>query len=1092
MASKVSRTLPLLLATAGPLLVLFLAYQILSVPPKLTGDALEFEQELAESDPRILVVGSSVARRDVDMEILAERLGVRPNRMLMLTLPNATGAHFYSVLKNRVYEKGYSPRGVIIVSALGTFLTTEVVGDSNMDRLVNQLGEDEPVIAEKVFGMADGGDFRYRRIRARAGELRTDFTSFVRDATVGFLFQPKGRGFLKPGQDLAVSSSDAVFANENMDFELFGDKMGMPADSDEDDYDREVDPWDSFMVDIVELTQEHGSKVVFVRTPFPPSNKDKDLVEPEIERETVSMLSEIGGGYLDFRSLQLDDSYFEDMVHMNPEGAGIMTNALSDALLEMQVFDADVMPTVDMPLVPTAIYRQGPLPSMPNVSQAKREGCVFTLRKNRLGAISDTVLEHSGSETYSPAIFSSKDEALVHRNDFGSDCTGSVWSTEEGTIQYSPVAKNDRITLSLSEDVPQIGPDGEELYWIYPGTSLKFDFDQGWNGPEEAFEIYVIGNAFGEGDPLEVRVDGTSYPLTNQGERHWVSAHPPAPKQAWTLEIASPQTSKWMMVQNVAIGMKPKTQIILGRGEDMYGASVRVLGGRAEHTGIHPEFRSPPPMVDAPRAKKGPAPGLGVFELPRLKDLADSDSPTVASPNMCSPFRVTEDDVPLKSPYSACDDVASSLNGRFCHSGDAIYFSASDTSNPMNNERMYRLQLDESRLCPKLRKGSQTPLRDIWWLYPGDQLSVSLPPERLGSFFDGANRLEMIGEVMAGKRKRDFGIRLLVDGEPVLEESVSSADLKAGKEWLLDPPLPPRTEDVVIEISNPHDDNYLLMSMIALSETYDRGRLEYSLDVSRQGDGAASESEETLSPDRVVQRPQVGLPAGLFPPSKVQRMGRSASIGQPSKPRADPNKSYISRADLTAASSISNTALAEKGLGWWSPLQLSVAGRPLTAQPYFEKLTEDCGDCFVHMGKGIRWTTKDGSSELPTASLADVIPAPTVDGADVYWLYPRTRAKFDFDGWDHDRLIVTATVLGFGSPTQAPQLVVAGESVPVSKGKGRKTTTLDVKNVPTGPWSIEISTPDSAAWYMLLGLTVSQGESIQPVFLPEQPTPSGL
>ena len=72
------------------------------------------------------------------------------------------------------------------------------------------------------------------------------------------------------------------------------------------------------------------------------------------------------------------------------------------------------------------------------------------------------------------------------------------------------------------------------------------------------------------------------------------------------------------------------------------------------------------------------------------------------------------------------------------------------------------------------------------------------------------------------------------------------------------------------------------------------------------------------------------------------------------------------------------------------------------------------------------------------------------------------------------------------------QLVVGGESVPIARGKGRKTGVLEVETIPSGPWSIEISTPDSAGWYVLLGLTVNRGDSIQPVFLPSRPTPEGI
>jgi pectate lyase len=65
-------------------------------------------------------------------------------------------------------------------------------------------------------------------------------------------------------------------------------------------------------------------------------------------------------------------------------------------------------------------------------------------------------------------------------------------------------------------------------------------------------------------------------------------------------------------------------------------------------------------------------------------------SPTV------SKLRLFENGVELKPPHSVHQDIRNSGKGRFSHWGTALYFSASDNTNPAKNGRKYTYTLDGS------------------------------------------------------------------------------------------------------------------------------------------------------------------------------------------------------------------------------------------------------------------------------------------------------------------------------------------------------------------------------------------------------------
>jgi len=1075
------------LAIVLPLAIVTYTLDLLRQPVELHEDAVEFEEKLEASKPKLLILGSSVARRDVDTSRLAEQLGIKERSMLMLTLPNATGAHFYAVLKNRVYGNGHRPKAVVVVSALGTLLTTEVLGDSNMDRLVHHLSPDEPVIARKVFER-NGDSFESLQMRAKAGDLRDGFTGFIRDVTAGYLF-PGGKNKLRRmvhGERLANDSFDSVFANENMDFSLYGKNAGQVGVVVEEEYSREVDPWDSFMVDLTEIGADHRSKIFFVRTPFPPSNPDKDRVDSATDMATRQVLQEIGAGYMDFRSLDLDDSYFEDMVHMNPEGARIMTDALADELLHQQLFDMDVKPEVDIPDLPDTIRRVGNPPKAPQLGkpELRGDGCRRVIQTGAFDAISDDELARRGVLGASPVVVRQGELVFEHVAERSEECAPQAWFAE-GAIQIATPDKGP-VKVSLAKRAPILGPNGQPAYWVYPGTSLELSFPSAFKEPEEAFEVYAQAAGFG-GDGGVPTLEVEDQAVEMDSFRGWVHGviHPPAPKKAWSLRLSSPEDGPWLLVRNITVGMRPKTTHVIGDAESLYGASIRVLGGRVEHTGITPEYVAPPPkpirgLVDV---KKGPK-GLGSISLPRFQRMADVDDPEADRPNDCSPLVVFEDDVALSGAHSPCEEVALRKGGRYCHAGPKIYLSGSDDSSPSKNGRSYRVGLDESRICTRLRFGDQTPFRDIWWMYPGDELEVRLPPESLDRFRIGLNRLEVGGFHYVGDDADKIDVRVKVDGEVVLREEITAADLDEGWDHVFEPPLE-RSDDVVIGFRNIGEETYFLLNMIAVSESYETGRREYVPSASEGVSNEQSSEVEEEEPLPGMERFEV-WPHPTFPPTEVVRHGTAPQVSELKKIKGAGDGLWQGQA--FSLWPVSNSVMQTHGLGWWSPLRVFENGEALVPAGSRQALRGECPGCFLHLGQSVVYSPSSGTGDGEmTVDLSDEVPFLTMDGQEVYWVYPHTRLEFSFDGWPGGSLTVMATTVGFGQNPQTADLIVGDKVIAIAKGRDRKQGTASFEDWPNEPFVVQIDAPVDATWFLLAGLRVGTEDWSVPVFPPPIP-----
>lgn len=1073
MARSMTQWLARGLAVLLPIAILFSAYETLQRPTKPTGKAAAFDRRLAESEVQIVVLGSSLARTDVDPALLASEMGIDRRGVVMLTLPNATAAHWYAVMKNRVFANGHQPRVVLLVGALSTMVTPEVLKESNVERLVNQLSENEPVIGEKVFGTQSADHFRWLYMKEQAGQWRDHILNWTRDQALLYTFSKKGK--IGEARKLAERANEYAFADDRMAYELHSkNTTGLALDFVDELATTDIDIGsESLIPDLVALGDAHQSSVVFVRTPFPPSNNENDKVPPTLEREAIDVMGNVGAGYLDLRSLNLDDSFFQDMRHMNPEGSAIFTAALASSLRDMGVMAGRGAAVVREGLQPSSVTRAGAPPAVPPMGDMsdRTARCRIELDAPELTALSDEALSGAGLPAARPfQVFDKSGEALPPLPGNAKTCDAGL-SVRDGRVEVvtrGPV-KPSRLSFAWSEELPMtVGEDQEEVWWVYPGTTLRFDFDEGWAGAPEDFQYFLLGHAFGGRDDATVDVHGQAATLQRYGTRVWATGTPSTPDKgdSWTLEVNSPADGPFLLIQNLAVGAAPRTTHLIGRAETLTGGSIRVVGGKVEDTNLAPVFTlPPPPMRGNFKVRKAPR-GVGVVSVNAYALLADAPNSKASRPHGCSPIRVYEDGVMLDGFQSVCLEMATKKAGRSCHAAELLYFASSDGSNPVTNGREYTLSLAEDRICDKRNQEDSTPLRGMIWLYPGDEVTLTFPNDQLADYYDGANKLEL--ELESFGMSSDDGVitKLIVDDEVKLQETLLTPTFSAGViERFLEPALPPRQQGVQLLLRNSSSSGFTLVRMATLAEEYDYGFGAVPVDAKETVARELGEKDETT----------------LWPVARVERLGEIPEI----PPLKDVREARpgVWEGHAFQLWPVSNSVLRNAGRGAWSPVGVRQDGVALSPVGGVAALVPSCKGCFLHVGQSVVWTPMDGRSSVAEVVLNPAAALPDGAGGEVYWVYPGGGLAFfpeaaasSLSGWT---LFAEASVMTVGKnkdwPT--PRLAHGSEDVPftpTTESTWRAKMSLVEGATTAVPFEIEVS--EGGPYVLLTRMTLFSPE----------------
>lgn len=284
--------------------------------------------------PEVILLGDSLVEENVDTAALSNQLGVD---VYPIAYPGSSSAVWYLAMKNILAASSYHPPTVVILfrddiltapayRVNGKYsLAVEMLASSS-DTLVAQLAYINNMNPIERWAEAYFPIYGQRlKIRQRIDyQLRYTLTRNLLDCGKRCTDTAMDEELRTANMEMNVLS-EAVFTAESY---LYSSALL--------DFERQLPR--SFLPEIIRLARENGIRLIFVRseTLLFPNEASEPLGLDEYLADLERYFAANNVAYADLNANGgIPDEYFRDLVHMNPEGRIVYTEALGEALLPL-------------------------------------------------------------------------------------------------------------------------------------------------------------------------------------------------------------------------------------------------------------------------------------------------------------------------------------------------------------------------------------------------------------------------------------------------------------------------------------------------------------------------------------------------------------------------------------------------------------------------------------------------------------------------------------------------------------------------------------------------------------------------------------
>lgn len=450
-----------------------------------------------DREPDVIVVGNSQAMGAVDADQLSRELDAT---VANVSMPGATTALTWALLKHAVFDAGHHPRLIVIPMALGHLVDTSPPFGAWHDRLAALTAGPDPVLDAKVFGR-----------RMPALERALDAARAGREAAL----QAWAR---LPAYALGLDDAQIEEAAQGVLGGLGGMQMAAarPALSVTDLVfrpEQDVDLDHTLLPDLFALAEAHGTRIVVATVPQHTSGLRSS---PPLVRRVASWAREHKGALLHLETAPVPSSGWLDDGHVNEQGRAVFTHTLGAALLRSHAVLGPLVPPALPPPLPT-VTREGPPPPTVHHVERTADPCLVRLVVDVDPGITDEVLDPYGFGSPLRAVV---DELLPRdaSRRVPRGCTGSAW-VEPGAVRVSlPDAGVDPATIQLRWEG---SADAPEAWWVPAQGSLRLSWRDMELPADATLRVMLVAPT---GQPA-VTVDGQPVPLTRAGNV-WLGAAP--------------------------------------------------------------------------------------------------------------------------------------------------------------------------------------------------------------------------------------------------------------------------------------------------------------------------------------------------------------------------------------------------------------------------------------------------------------------------------------------------------------------------------------------------------------------------------------
>ena len=282
--------------------------------------AVAIDMMLAAAQPRVLVLGNSLANTNIDPDALARQLDLAPRDVAVVTVPNSIASHWYAILANRVFSAGHRPELVVVISSLHAMLLVEPYSEASRTSLIVQMEANEPVLDAYVRREPPWLErWRAQRLRWRQSALDT-----LRDESVALVMggdtqEAMDRLFAGVQPDPAEVMTGGALVDVRAEHHA---AWALPS------------PDRSLLGPLADLVAAHDAELVLVRSPTAPNlpKKLRDQVPANVEAEVARLVAARGQTFFDAIDVALPADAFANPRHMTLEGARQFTRILGPDL----------------------------------------------------------------------------------------------------------------------------------------------------------------------------------------------------------------------------------------------------------------------------------------------------------------------------------------------------------------------------------------------------------------------------------------------------------------------------------------------------------------------------------------------------------------------------------------------------------------------------------------------------------------------------------------------------------------------------------------------------------------------------------------
>jgi hypothetical protein len=224
--------------------------------------------------------------------------------------------------------------------------------------------------------------------------------------------------------------------------------------------------------------------------------------------------------------------------------------------------------------LPWRAEREGSLPELPPLPEVERteSPCGHKYKLEPLKPISDFVLNSHDLGKSSPVLLLEDGEPLrghAFPKQFEQKCAGA-FRHAGFVILFSPTGESPEslsdhsYSIGLSPDLPLLrGDDQRPVYWVYPGTTLTFELDAGWDDAWGELYVDLAGRALGDAaSPLEITVSDEVFPFETGDIA--LTAEPDLPQGPWSIRITSPPDGPYAILDLLTVGNQETALVVTG------------------------------------------------------------------------------------------------------------------------------------------------------------------------------------------------------------------------------------------------------------------------------------------------------------------------------------------------------------------------------------------------------------------------------------------------------------------------------------------------------------------------------------------------